>query len=112
MNPNAAIFYPKLSPQEVYSQTIATIPYMSSVMENLFFDNLENEFVKNNKWLFENDDEYFINKVSDVISENAEDDSNIEDDSNMEDDKNVEDCLKRKTLTVNTRKSKIIITFK
>jgi len=101
MNPNAAIFYPKLSPQEVYSQTISTIPYMSSVMENLFFDNLENEFVKNNKWLFENDDEYFINKVSDVISENIE-----------EDDTNIEDCLKQKTLTVNTRKSKIIITFK
>ena len=110
MNPKAAIFYPKLSPQEVYSQTISTIPYMSSVMENLFFDNIENEFVKNNKWLFENDDEYFINKVADDILENSEDDTNIEDDMNLED--NTKDCFKLKTLTVNTRKNKIIITFK
>jgi hypothetical protein len=110
MNPNAAIFYPKLSTQEVYYQTISTIPYMSSVMENLFFDNLENEFVKNNKWLFENEDEYFINKVADVISKNVEDDTNIDDAKNLEDD--TKDCFKRKNLTVNTRKSKIIITFK
>jgi hypothetical protein len=53
MNPNAAIFYPKLYTQEVYSQTISRIPYMSSVIEDLLFDNLENDFIKNNSWLFE-----------------------------------------------------------
>ena len=53
MNPNAAIFYPT---QKVYSQTTPVIPYMSSVIENLFFDNLENDFIKNNTWLFEDED--------------------------------------------------------
>lgn len=55
MNPNAAIFYPKLYTQEVYSQTISRIPYMSSVIEDLLFDNLENDFINNNTWLFEDE---------------------------------------------------------
>jgi hypothetical protein len=89
MNPNAAVFYPKLSMQEVYSQTISTVPHIPSVIEDLFFDNLENEFVKNNEWLFQEDDKYFINKVKDAI----------------------EDISKEKTFSINSRKGKIIITL-
>ena len=91
MNPNAAIFYPKLSTQEVYSQ-IKKTPYMSSVIENLFFDNLENEFIKNNAFLFEdNDDDYFTKELVDHD--------------------NTKDLSKRKTLIVNTKTSKVTITF-
>lgn len=89
MNPNAAVFYPKLSMQEVYSQNMSTVPHIPSVIEDLFFDNLENEFVKNNKWLFQEHDEYFINKVKDDI----------------------EDISKEKTFFINSRKGKIIITL-
>lgn len=84
MNPNAAIFYPKLSTQEVYSQTTSAIPYMPSVIENLFFDNLENDFVKNNTWLFEDED---------VINE-------------------TKDTSKPKSFTIKSRKGKVVISLK
>ena len=98
MNPNAAVFYPKLSMQEVYSQTMSTVPHIPSVIEDLFFDNLENEFVKNNEWLFQEHDEYFINKFKDIIEDDIED--------------TIKDISNEKTFSINSRKGKIIITLK
>jgi hypothetical protein len=114
MNPNAAIFYP----QEVYSQTSSTIPYMSSVIENLLFDNLENDFIKNNTWLFEetkaistpsNEDEEskreaFYEEQNErlLAMEQGEYDCGQCDEDVIEE-------TKQKTFTVKSRKGKIII---
>ena len=62
MNPNATPFKPSVSKQEI--RLFESIP---SVVENLYFDNLEKEFVKNNPWIFA--DEEANNK--DTKSEDA-----------------------------------------
>ncbi len=51
MNPNATPFKPSVSKQEI--RLFESIP---SVVENLYFDNLEKEFVKNNPWIFADED--------------------------------------------------------
>lgn len=51
MNPNAIPFKPSVSNQE-----IRLFEKTPSVIENLYFDNLEKEFVKNNPWIFTDED--------------------------------------------------------
>jgi hypothetical protein len=128
MNPNSAIFYPKLSRQEVYSQMISSsVPYMSSVMENLFFDNLENEFVTNNKWLFEDDIKENIKTMPSQSNEDEESKREAfyeaqnerllamelgEYDCGLCDDEETKDISKPKTFAIKSRKGKVIITLK
>lgn len=119
MNPNAAIFYPKLYTQEVYSQTISRIP--SSVIENLLFDNLENDFIKNNTWLFEDviEETKAISNPSNEDEESKREVFYEEQNERLLAIENGEyDCgqcdeeTKQKTFTVKSRKGKIIITLK
>jgi hypothetical protein len=51
MNPKATPFTP--------TDKNIIIHNMPSVVENLFFDNLEKEFVKNNPWIFETNIDIF-----------------------------------------------------
>lgn len=62
MNPNATPFTPK--------SDIAVIYNMPSVVENLFFDNLEKEFVNNNPWIFESENNSISSENKNFIIEN------------------------------------------
>lgn len=63
MNPNAIPFQPSVN-----NNKILFFEKIPSVIENLYFDNLEKEFIKNNPWIF--NDDYVDNKDFIILNKN------------------------------------------